>query len=395
MVVVKKDYAETLPSSTMNDVSVPYFVALPKGTVDYVVNTSSYDGIKYYVLSSGRRCYQSDVEYLASGYNMPSNEIRTVGVVRDTDETRITLTTRWKVPFNVREYPQSYYTQTQGRPYSVESFTAEYIDIVFYHTTKVDTAPQIKTSVISKAQWFKNSDGTCTLRLYLQKKGGFYGVKYYYNNDGTLTFSIKERVNGALSGKVIMLDAGHGGNDPGAIGAVVVGKNYAHEATINFSIANKVKAKLEALGATVIMTRSSSSTNPSLDERAALCRAKNPDVFVAIRCDASETSSSASGTTAYYYKSYSYPLAYYLNTSIVSAYKSSIYASNKTMANKVDKGTKFKGFKVARVEECPSVLIEYGFVTNVTECKALTNDSNQNALAQATVDGLVKYFKNS
>ncbi len=395
MIVVKNDYSETLPSATMNDVSVPYFVALPKGTIDYVVNTSSYDGIKYYVLSSGRRVYQKDVEYLASGYNMPSNEIRTVGVVKDTDETRITLTTRWKVPFNVREYPQAYYTQTSGRPYSVKNFTAEYVDIVFYHTTKVDAAPQLKTSVISKAQWLTNADGTCTLRLHLKKTGGFYGIKYYYNNDGTLTFSVKERANGSLSGKVIMLDPGHGGNDPGAIGAAIVGNKNVHEATINLSIANKVKSKLEALGATVIMTRSSSSKSMSLEERAALCRAKNPDVFVAIHCDASQTSSSVSGTTAYYYKSYSYPLAHYLSAGIVSAYKQNVYASNPTMAGKADRGTKFKGFKVTRIEECPSVLIEYGFVTNVVECKALANDSTQNALAQGTVDGLVNYFKNS
>jgi len=395
MIVVKNDYSETLPSSTMNDVSVPYFTALPKGTVDYVTGTSSYDGIKYYVLASGRRVYQKDVEYLAQGYNMPSNELRAVSVSKGSDETKITFTMKWKVPFNVQEKPQSFYEQTAGRPYSVRSFTAEYIDIVFYYTPSTDTAPAINTSVIARTQWIKNSDGSSTLRLFLKKKGGFYGIKYYYNNDGTLTFSIKERPSSSISGKVIMLDPGHGGNDPGAIGAAVIGGKNVHEATINLAIANKIKAKLESLGATVIMTRSSATQTSSLEQRAALCRANNPDVFVAIHCDASETSSSVSGNTTYYYKSYSYPLAYYLSTSIVSAYKNNIYASNSTMAGKVDRGCKFKGFKVTRVEECPSILIEYGFVTNVTECKALANDTNQNTLAQATVNGLVNYFKNS
>ncbi len=395
MIVVKNDYSETLPATTMNDVSVPYFTALPKGTIDYVVNTSSFDGIQYYVLASGRRVYKKDVEYLSAGYNMPSNEIRTVGVTKESDETKITLTMKWKVPFNVREYPQSFYTQTEGRPYSIKSYTAEYVDIVFFHTTKVDTAPSVNSSVISKAQWIKNSDGSVTLRLSLKKKGGFYGIKYYYNSDGTLTLSVKERTNSSLSGKVIMLDPGHGGNDPGAIGTAIVGSRNVYEETINIAIANKVKAKLEAMGATVIMTRNSSSKSLDLDSRAALCRAKNPDVFVSIHCDASSTSASASGTTAYYYKSYSYPLAYYLSDSIVYAYKNEIYANNSTMASKVNKGTKFKGFRVTRVEECPSVLIEYGFVTNVTECNALVSDKNQNALAQATVNGLVNYFKNS
>lgn len=396
MVVIKKDYAETLPASTINDVSVPYYTALLKGTVDYVVSSESYGSIKYYKLASGRRVYQSDVEYLSQGYNMPANEIRTLGVVKSADETKINLTMKWKVPFNVREYPQAFYTQTSGRPYSVKSFTAEYVDIVFYHTAICDSAPSVSTSVISKAEWIKNSDNSFTLRLYLNKKGGFYGIKYYYNNDGTLTLSVKERPNSSISGKVIMLDPGHGGNDPGAIGTAIVGNKRVYEETINIAIANKVKSKLEALGATVIMTRTNSNKTIDLDSRAALCRASNPDVFVAIHCDASETSSSAAGSTAYYYKTYSYPLANSLNKSIVAAYQNKIYANNSTMANKADdKGSMFKGFRVTRVEECPAVLIEYGFVTNVVECNALVSDSNQTILAQATVDGLVNYFKNS
>lgn len=393
MVVVKASLAETLPDTTTNDVSVPYFTPLPEGTVDYVTGTLSYSGINYYVLASGRRVYKTDVEYLSSGYNMPANEIKTVGVKKTSSSTDITFTTRWKVPFNVREKPQSFYEQTAGRPYSIKSFTAEYVDIVFYHTTKTDAAPQFNSNVIKKAEWI-NDGTTQTLRLYLNKKGGFYGIKYYYNSNGTLTFSIKERASSAVAGKVIMLDAGHGGNDPGAIGAAIVGSKNVYEATINLALANKIKAKLEALGATVIMTRTSATQTISLESRAAACRSKNPDIFVAVHCDASE-SQSPSGTTAYYYKSYSYPLADSMSKGIVSAYKNTVYANNSSMASKVDRGSAFKGFKVTRVEECPAVLIEFGYVTNVVECKALTLDENQNALAQGAVNGIVNYFKNS
>ena len=393
MVVVKASLAETLPDTTTNDVSVPYFTPLPAGTVDYVTGTLSYSGINYYVLASGRRVYKTDVEYLSSGYNMPANEIKTVGVKKTSSSTDITFTTRWKVPFNVREKPQSFYEQTAGRPYSVKSFTAEYVDIVFYHTTKTDAAPQFNSNVIKKAEWINNGTSQ-TLRLYLNKKGGFYGIKYYYNSDGTLTFSIKERASSAIAGKVIMLDAGHGGNDPGAIGAAIVGSKNVYEATINLALANKIKSKLEALGATVIMTRTSATQTISLESRAAACRSKNPDIFVAVHCDASE-SQSPSGTTAYYYKSYSYPLADSMSKGIVAAYKNTVYANNSSMASKADRGSAFKGFKVTRVEECPAVLIEFGYVTNVVECKALTLDENQNALAQGAVNGIVNYFKNS
>lgn len=395
MVIVNCDYAETLPATTTSDISYPYYTPLPGGTVDYIKSTVSYSGINYYVLRSGRRVYQKQVKYLAKGYNMPSNEIRTVSVKKTTNATNITLTLKWRVPFNVRENPQSYYIQTQGRPYSVKSLTAEYVDVVFYYTDKVDTAPQFSSNVISRAVWMDSDEaGAKTLRLYLKNKGCFYGIKYYYNSDGTLTLSIKERNSSAISGKVIMLDAGHGGADPGAIGAVVVGSSNVHEATLNLSIANKMKAKLEALGATVIMTRTSSGQTISLDERVAMCRKANPDIFVAVHCDSSE-SSSPSGTTAYYYKSYAYPLAKHIGEGIVSAYRSTVYASNSTMANKVDKGTNVMAFRVTRVEECPAVLIEFGYVSNVVECKALTVDSNQNALAQGAVNGIVNYFKNS
>lgn len=393
MIVVKSSLAETLPDSTTNDVSVPYFTPLPEGTVDYVTGTLSYSGINYYVLASGRRVYKTDVEYLASGYNMPANELRTVSVNKTASATNITFTTKWKVPFNVQEKPQSFYTQTAGRPYSVKSFTAEYVDIVFYHTTKTDAAPQFNSNVIRKAEWINNGD-TQTLRLYLTKTGGFYGIKYYYNSDGTLTFSIKERTSSSVAGKVVMLDAGHGGNDPGAIGTTIVGSKNIYESTINLAIANKMKAKLEALGATVIMTRTSAGQTLSLEARVAACRSRNPDIFVAVHCDASE-SQSPSGTTAYYYKSYSYPLADCINKGVVAAYKNTVYASDSTMASKVDKGSAFKGFKVTRVEECPAVLIEFGYVTNVVECKALSLDENQEALAQGAVNGIVNYFKNN
>ena len=393
MVVIKASLAETFPDTTTNDVSVPYFTPLPAGTVDYVINTVSYSGMNYYVLASGRRVYKSDVEYLSNGYNMPANEIKTVSVNKTSSSTDITFTTRWKVPFNVREKPQNFWEQTAGRPYSVKSFTAEYVDITFYYTTKTDAAPQFNSNVIKKAEWI-NDGNIQTLRLYLNKKGGFYGIKYYYNSNGTLTFSIKERSSSAVAGKVIMLDAGHGGNDPGAIGAAIVGSKNVYEATINLALANKIKAKLEALGATVIMTRTSATQTISLESRAAACRSKNPDVFIAVHCDASE-SQSPSGTTAYYYKSYSYPLADNISKGLVSAYKNTVYSNNSSMASKADRGSAFKGFKVTRVEECPAVLIEFGYVTNVVECKALTIDENQNALAQGAVDGIVNYFKNS
>lgn len=103
------------------------------------------------------------------------------------------------------------------------------------------------------------------------------------------------------------------------------GSSKKYEKQINLLLAKKIKAKLEARGATVIMTRSD-DTYVSLDNRAAMGRKKNPDMFIAVHCDSSE-SASPMGTSAYYYQAYSFPLASAVHKRIVSTYKNSIYSS--------------------------------------------------------------------
>lgn len=66
-----------------------------------------------------------------------------------------------------------------------------------------------------------------TLRLHLKRTGSFYGYSMKYNADGSLTISLKNSEGTSLSGYTIMLDAGHGGSDPGA-GSSAGGKRPQH-----------------------------------------------------------------------------------------------------------------------------------------------------------------------
>jgi N-acetylmuramoyl-L-alanine amidase len=130
-------------------------------------------------------------------------------------------------------------------------------------------------------------------------------------------------------------------------------------------------------------------------DRNAAVRKQDPDMFIAIHCDSSSTAS-AMGTSAYYYRAYSQPLAKALHQSIVAAYKSDIYADKPdSFKNKVSRGANFYAFRVTRVEECPAVLIEYGFVSNTDECQVLQNAKNRDTLAKATVEGIKKYISAS
>ena len=152
-----------------------------------------------------------------------------------------------------------------------------------------------------------------------------------------------------------------------------------------------MKEILESEGATVIMTRSGDDWR-SYTQRNNAVRDRDPDMFISMHCDSSSTAS-ATGTSAFYYRAYSQPLAKAVHDSIVNAYKTDIYRDNPDV--KIDRGTNFYAFRVVRVEECPAILIEYGFVSNIKECETLQNGETRDILAQATVDGIKKYLANS
>ncbi|MBQ7047078.1 MAG: N-acetylmuramoyl-L-alanine amidase [Oscillospiraceae bacterium] len=389
---------ETMPANVVDD-CVPHSSPLPAGTFDYISSEYTYGGTKYYRLASGKNILASKAKVISSGYNLPQNKVTVVSSSSDSQDTTIKLGLLWKGPFNISVKNQSYLSQSQtnnGSLYAVSSFNGKYLDLVFYHAGTVSGKVNVSGSkIISKAEWISDTSAkTLTLRMTLKTAGKFYGFDIRYTSDGCLTLSVKAKPSTTLKGSVIMIDAGHGGTDSGAICAYNPDSSRKYEKQLNLSIASKIKAKLEAQGATVIMTRSN-DTFVSLDARASAARSKNPDMFISVHCDSS-TSASPMGTSAYYYQAYSYPLASAIHKRIVTAYKSDMYYSaSSTVKNKIDRGTNMYPFRVTRVEECPAVLIEYGFVSNIEECKLLWTSSVQDKLAQATVDGIKDYISSN
>lgn len=386
MCEVTSDDAETLPGNTSNDACGPTYVPILKGTFDYIIEETSYNGNLYYKLKSGRRVYREDVKEIKKGYLMPSNSVK-VKSSSTKGDTNITLYTKWKVPVDVAFTPQKYVNSSDNRPYAVNSFTAQSVDFIFNYTASASGSVNLSGSnVFSKAEWIVDKTNLkTTLRLHLKRTGSFYGYSMKYNADGSLTIALKNSGGTSLSGYTIMLDAGHGGSDPGA------GSSAGWEAPATLAIAKKVQQKLQSAGATVIMTRSSDSHVPLEDRRNAI-RFKKPDLFISIHCDAAETSS-AMGTTGYYYTPYSYGLASSIHDRLVSTWRDQIYKGTSVTVSKIDRGTRFYPFRVTRVQECPAVLIEYGFITNANDRSALTNSTKQDLLAQATVNGIKDFLK--
>lgn len=385
MMISKSEYSELTPSNVSNLRSYPLMSPFIKGTVDYVTRSATYYSEDVYILKSGAKIETEDATYIPSGYIMPDNVISFVGIEADLNQTDVFLKTDWLVPICVQFKPQKYYEGYDNRVYNLTEFTAEYMEIQFSHTS-AGSGKMIfpEGSVFSSADWSTASaTKVTTLRLNLSQKGKFFGYDISMTDTGYLKISAKNH-RPELQGKTIVLDPGHGGVDGGG------GSNGVYESGINLKTALYLKNMLENQGVNVVMTRSDDRT-VSLAERVALTRVNNADLFLSIHCDVAD-STSAAGVSVYYYYPYSMPYAKALQNGLVKAYRTSVYSSSSANYSKVDRDIKFYPFMVARVETCPAVLIELGFLSNAEERATLQKDSTQRALASGIYNGIADYF---
>ncbi len=385
-IMVKEYCGETFPQSPVNDKSSPLYSPLPKGTVDIVKGKKVKDSEsekEYYVLNSGRRIYAHEVKVF-TGYKMPKNNIEIMDkTVTAKSSTTMYLKLDWRVPFNVTIKPQEYETGYNSRPFNIkdDNFTAEYMDIVFYYTSSFAGETSFPDSnMIKGMKWYKNTENnTCTLRIYFKNSGEFKGYSAYYDSKNYLVISVKEDVND-LKDTVIMLDPGHGGNQPGAGSGTGV-----YERDVTYKIAQELEKLLKNSGATVIYSRDNSSSVPEIEERRIDAMKKNPDMFISIHCDASD-SSSTNGSSVYYYKNYSGPLSLAISKELPKAVKSSYGYEMK------NKGSHFYPFCVTRIENCPSVLVECGFISNFGDFNVINSSNGRKAIAKGIYNGIVKYY---
>ena len=365
---------------------------LPAGTIDYIKDMSvSEAGYLRYELQSGLTVYGVNCEIINNGFVLPKNGI-SVSRVDDSkpDSTDVYFNTDWFVPVTVKCKPQNYSNGYAGYSFNISEFTAEYIDIKFYYTDRFYNSSLLSfadDSPFSYAELYSAGDENMLLRVYLRQKGQFYGYDIFMDENGQIVLSFKKHINGDVSGKVIMIDPGHGGL---SMTGTSVNDNSVSEEEVTLAISLYLRSLLEEMGAKVIMTRES-DIPLTLEDRAEMLSAANPDIFVSIHCDGTD-SGEDSGTHSFYFRPYSMPLADQVNKALAAVYKTHIYTPEDENYNRVDKKIKFYPFYVIRRNHCPAILIETGFMTNETEGRLLTMSSTQYMLAQGIADGIKNYF---
>ncbi len=188
----------------------------------------------------------------------------------------------------------------------------------------------------------------------------------------------------SIKGKVIVIDAGHGGYDPGAIGVTGL-----EEKAFNLDTALRLKNKLSEQGATVIMTREDDSF-VGLTTRATVANNAYADVFISIHANSSENSSKR-GTSVHYYAPYSDPKLY-AQFEERNRLAKTVQDYLVTLAGTIDLGIKQDNFSVLRNTEMPSILVETAFLSNREDEALLKNSQFRENVAQGIADGLTAYF---
>lgn len=173
--------------------------------------------------------------------------------------------------------------------------------------------------------------------------------------------------------KVVVIDAGHGDQDPGAIG--VTGKK---EKDFNLAMALKVQALLkQESGINVVLTRSD-DTFLELKQRVKIAEDIKADIFISIHANSGPAA--ANGVETFYTRSTSKALADIMHKHLVQS------------SGLKDRGVKTASLHVTRETTMPAVLLEGGFLSNASDEAVLFTESFQNSVAKGIVAGIKEYL---
>ncbi len=277
---------------------------------------------------------------------------------------------------------------------------------------------QISPSGFVSSATLRNHNDQTTINLKLSmectvsSKGITNGIEVTFTPKAVVTQPVTKRK------LVIVIDPGHGGKDPGAIG-----KKGTHEKTMALDTSLRLKKLLEAQGHTVYMTRTTDKYVP-LADRTKYANAKKADLFISIHYNANR-SSSPSGFETYFLgmhrleyaknvalrenASLKYDIgenAYdpdaVLNDIIATLLTNRFQRESEELAGFIqdasaaktgfaNRGLNQAGFYVLKGCSMPAVLVEGGFLSNSTEEAKIRQSSYRQKVAEGIAKGVSDY----
>ena len=348
---IRNDQVPTYPANSKTNIPSANHYPLPKDTIDYVVSGDiefvSQRGIKYTyrVLGSGLRVETRHLRQVEKGPR--NNAITSMSFNSENARwTYMILKTQQKVPFSV-------------------TYRDNAFQIQFHYTTSAPNSANLSENnrLFTGASWEDGSKLTLTFR----NKHGFMGYRAYYDKNGNLIFRFNNPPRD-IKNAVIVIDPGHGGSDPGALGT----DRKWPEKTVNLAIAKKLEAELKKRGAKVTLMNNAGYV---MGQRVTRAAKANPHILVSVHSNASR-SASAAGTETYFHRPYSSRLAINSSANVARA-----MATDNRRARQ-------SYFPINLSPEFLSVLVETGFMTNQTEYTKLRDSRYHDRVAAAIANSI-------
>lgn len=206
----------------------------------------------------------------------------------------------------------------------------------------------------------------------------------------------RDPVRNILEQAIVVVDAGHGGEDSGTMGHGV------HEKDLALDLARRVERRLAASGVKVRMTRDSDRF-VELDERSAIPERVGASVFVSLHLNAS-TATEVAGIETYFSSRRTTTDAGELRRRIgltagaeIEDHRSELLASMIQAracraTGAADREVRDSKLYVVLNSACPAVLVECGYLTNREEAQRLRQENYQERLAAAVADAVRRYL---
>lgn len=189
----------------------------------------------------------------------------------------------------------------------------------------------------------------------------------------TLVVAIRRQALALSRRPLVLIDPGHGGDDPGALGA-----GGTRESEVNLAIALKLRDALRGRGVNAALTRTG-DVNMDLDSRMRLVNQLGAQVLVSVHAN-SHDAAHAAGLETYYRTAISQPFAQQIHQVLVAELQ------------RPDRGVREARLFMLRHPTIPSALIEAGFISNPEEERLLGDGEYQRKAAEAIAKGVASYL---
>jgi N-acetylmuramoyl-L-alanine amidase len=256
------------------------------------------------------------------------------------------------------------------------------VTLTLYNTTaQTDIIRFNDNPVVSRLDWKQTTPGVVQYVFNLKSKQQWgYKLRYQGSN---LVLSLrhppklnKDNLDKPLTGTKILLDPGHGGKDSGA-----VGPNGYTEKDANLYAAKLLANELSLKGASVYLSREVDKF-VELDDRRAIIDNLEPTLALSVHHNSLPDGGNpdTKGFSTYWYHAQAQSLAMYIHNYVVKDTGRPSY------------GVLWDNLALARPASAPSVLLEWGFMSNPSEFEQIANPQEQQKMAKSIANGITEWL---